>query len=277
MTLSDISAADFLVAMNESRTADIDHATTDKGQDTATISELTPFQAKMVYFAHLHCIYPDHHNNVRGMFDPMPNNTLIPRAPVRRDPGTNRIVQESTFLPDTIYKLEQVPEHLQPSVGKGMVFADDNQYLNGGVHAIMSTSGQPVALYEQYIITGLKCDERAHARNLNDHSLSMPIGTTHMAMALPTYGKADCNGHVHDLVVDISGFDTETGTVSPEVVGRIIETYNKIEPDDYGVNIPTTKYMVHWLDGRYRECRRESFRIILHVSWVSMKGGQQLW
>ena len=162
-------------------------------------------------------------------------------------------------------------------LGVPIVFADDNQYLNGGVHAIMSTSGQPVALYEQYIITGLKCDERAHARNLNEHSLSMPIGTTHMAMALPTYSRADRHGHVHDTVVDISDIDMEAGTISPEVVGRIIETYNKLEPNKYGVNVPNTKYMVHWIDGRYRECRRESFRIILHVSWVSMRGGLQRW
>ena len=46
MTLSDISAADFLVAMNESLAPDPD-LTSDKGQDTATISELTPFQAYM--------------------------------------------------------------------------------------------------------------------------------------------------------------------------------------------------------------------------------------
>ena len=132
------------------------------------------------------------------------------------------IYKELTFLPDTIYKLEQIPRHLRPSVGKGMVFADDNQYLNDGAHAIMSTSGQPVALYQQYIITGLKCDERVHARNLNERSLSMAIGTTHMAMALPTYARSDRNGIVHDMVVDVSGFDMETGTVLPKVVSLSI-------------------------------------------------------
>ena len=105
----------------------------------------------------------------------------------------------------------------------------------------------------------------------------MPIGTTHMAMALPTYSRADRNGRVHDIVVDISGFDNETGTVTPEMIGRIIETYDKIEPNDYGVEAPITKYMVHWIDGRYRECRRESFRIILHVSWVAMRGALLPW
>ena len=79
------------------------------------------------------------------------------------------------------------------------------------------------------------------------------------------------------MVVDVSGFDTETGTISPEVVGRIIATYVKPEPDEYGNVVPTMKYMVHWIDGRYRECRRESFRIILHVSWVSMQGGLLPW
>ena len=98
-----------------------------------------------------------------------------------------------------------------------------------------------------------------------------------MAMALPTYARSDRNGLVHDMVVDISGFDMETGTISPEIVGRIIETYNKPEPNEYGVIVPTTKYMVHWIDGRYRECRCESFRIILHVSWVSMRGGLLPW
>ena len=116
----------------------------------------------------------------------MPPNTLVPRALVHRDPATNRIIQEQTFLPDTIYKLEQVPEHLHPSVGQGMVFGDDNQYLNGGVHAIMSSSNQPVALYELDIVTGLKCDQRPATRNLNEPSISLPIGTTYMAMVMPT-------------------------------------------------------------------------------------------
>ena len=176
----------------------------------------------MVYFAHVHRLYRDHHNNVRGKFNPKPTNTLIPRAPVRRDPATNWIIQEATFLPDTIYKLEQIPWHLRPSVGKGMVFADNNQYLNGGAHAIMSTSGQPVALYEQYIITGLKCDERVHARNLNESSLSMPIGTTHMAMALPTYARSNRNGLVHDMVVDICKRDRTSRSDANETSSWIL-------------------------------------------------------
>ena len=49
------------------------------------------------------------------------------------------------------------------------------------------------------------------------------------------------------------------------------------EPNEYGVVVPTTKYMIHWIDGRYCECRRDLFRIILHVSWVSMKGGLLPW
>ena len=146
----------------------------------------------MVYFAHGHIVHRNHHNNVRGKFTVMPNNTLIPRA--------LSVVQEATFLPDTIYKLVQVREHLRPSVGKGMVFADDNQYLNGGVHAIMSTSGQPVVLYDQYVITGLKFDECAHARNLNEPSICLPIRTTNMAMALPAYAKGNRIGQVHDLL-----------------------------------------------------------------------------
>ena len=66
MTLSDISAADFLVAMNESHTADIKQTGADKGHDTATISEITPFQAYMtdkkptvdkpLHPAHLQCL-----------------------------------------------------------------------------------------------------------------------------------------------------------------------------------------------------------------------------
>ena len=49
MTLSDISAADFLIAMNESHTTDPGYTTNDKGPDTATatVSEITPFQAYM--------------------------------------------------------------------------------------------------------------------------------------------------------------------------------------------------------------------------------------
>ena len=94
-----------------------------------------------------------------------------------------------------------------------------------------------------------------------------------MAMVLRTYAKADRIGQVHDTVVDILGFDRELGTNSPEVVGRIIEAFVKPEPNEYGVVVPTTKYKVYWIDGRYRECRRDSFRIILHVFWVSMKGG----
>ena len=61
-----------------------------------------------------------------------------------------------------------------------------------------------------------------------------------MAMTMPTYAKAHLIGQVHDLVVDISGFDKELGTISPEVIGRIIETFVKPEHDDYGVIIPTT-------------------------------------
>ena len=138
-----------------------------------------------------------------------------------------------------------------------MVFAEYNQHINDGVHAIMSSSGQPVALYQQYIITGMRCDQqRVQARNVNEESPSMPIGTTHMAMALLTYAKGDKIGKARDLVVDISGFDRESGTISPEVIGRIIKVYNKPELNEYGVDLPTQKYMVHWIDGRYRECRR---------------------
>ena len=171
----------------------------------------------MVFFAHTYRIFRDHHQNLRGKFDSMPNNTLVSRAPIRGDPEMNRIIQEKIFLADTIYKLEQVPEHLLPYVGKGLVFADDNQYINDGANAIMSTSGQPVALYKQYIVTGMQCDQRVHARNLNDSSLSLPIGTTHMAMALLMYAKGDKNGKARDIVVDISDFDKESGTISPEV------------------------------------------------------------
>ena len=231
---------------------------------------------KMIYFTHRHAAHHDRYN-VRGMFTAARNNTLVPRFPICCDPVTNMIIEEQTFLPDTIYKLEQVREHLRPSVGQGMIFADDNQYLNGGVHAIMSSSNQPAALYKQYIITGLKCNERVTARNLNNPDITLVIGTTHMAMALPTYARADHIGQIHDLVVDTSGFDEEQGTISPEVVGRIIQTFMKLEPDAYGANAPTLKYKIHWIDGRYREYRHGAFHIIHHISWVSMKGGLLPW
>ena len=152
-----------------------------------------------------------------------------------------------------IYKLEQVPVHLRPSVSHGAIFANNNHLLNRGVHAIMSSLNQLVALFKQYIITRLLCDEQVAARNLNDSELALIIGTTHMAMAPPTYARADCAGQVHDLVVNTSGFEKEDGTVSFEVVGRMIETFMKNEPNTQGVVVPTMKYKIHWIDGRTRE------------------------
>ena len=73
-----------------------------------------------------------------------------------------------------------------------------------------------------------------------------------MAMALQTYAYArgDHVGQVHNLVVDKSGFDKEDGTVSHEVVGRIIETFMKNKPNKQGVVVRTLKYKIHWIDGR---------------------------
>ena len=85
--------------------------------------------------------------------------------------------------------------------------------------------------------------------NRNRDGAALVVGTTHMTMALPTYARADRVGEVHDLVVDTSGFNKDEGTVSQEVVGRIIKTFIKNEPNNVGVVVPKMKCKIHWIDG----------------------------